>query len=430
MKAYDVMTKEELKEELEEVRRLHRKYCGMGLKLNMARGKPSSEQLDLAMGLLNAVDENTVMEMENGLDARNYGGLEGLDETKQLIASFVDGDPESVLVYGNSSLNMMFDTVSRAYTKGICGHTPWGRVDGVKFLCPAPGYDRHFAITEYFGIDMITVPMSEDGPDMDMVEEYVNNDPLVKGIWCVPKFTNPQGYVYSDETVHRFAHLNPAAEDFRIFWDNAYCVHYLYDEIKIPDLIEEAKKAGHPDMVFEFVSTSKVSFAGGGIAGMLTSRANIDDALKSMSIQTIGHDKINQLRHVFFFENGKLVPEHMKKHAAILRPKFEAVLFALERDLEGLGVGTWTRPKGGYFITYETLSGCAARTVELAKEAGVVMTNAGAPYPYGKDPNDTTIRIAPSYPKLAEIVQAADVFTVCVKLAALEKLCKDAGMDI
>ncbi|MBO6215842.1 MAG: aminotransferase class I/II-fold pyridoxal phosphate-dependent enzyme [Lachnospiraceae bacterium] len=422
MKPYSKMTKEELESELEEVRRLHKKYCEMGLHLNMARGKPSGEQLDLAMGILNAVDETTVMEMEGGLDARNYGGLEGLEETKQLIASMTGGDPSTVLVYGNSSLNMMFDTVNRAYVKGICGATPWKDVKGAKFLCPAPGYDRHFAITEYFGLDMITIPMTEDGPDMDMVEDLVNNDPLVKGIWCVPKFTNPQGYVYSNETVHRFAHLRPAAEDFRIFWDNAYCVHYLYEEILIPDLLSEAADAGHPDMVFEFTSTSKVSFAGAGISAMLTSRANIDDALKTMSIQTIGHDKINQLRHIIYFENGKKIPEHMASHAAILRPKFEAVQFALERDLEGLGVGTWTKPRGGYFITYETLPGCAKRTVELAKEAGMVMTAAGAPYPYGKDPNDTTIRIAPSYPKLSEIVKASDVFTVCVRLAALEKL--------
>ncbi len=422
MKPYGSMTKEELKEELEEVSRLHKKYCEMGLKVNMSRGEPAWDQVDVAMGILNAVDENTVMEMEGGLDARNYGGLEGLDETKQLIASMTGGDPANVLVYGNSSLNIMFDTISRAYVKGICGHTPWSEVKGAKFLCPVPGYDRHFAVTEYFGLDMITIPMTEDGPDMDMVEDLVNNDPLVKGIWCVPKFSNPQGYVYSNETVLRFAHLRPAAPDFRIFWDNAYCVHYLYEEIQIPNLLAEAADAGHPDMVFEFVSTSKVSFAGGGIAGMLTSRANIDDALKTMSVQTIGHDKINQMRHIIYFEGGKKIPEHMAAHAAILRPKFEAVQFALERDLEGLGVGTWTKPKGGYFITFETLPGCAKRTVELAKEAGMIMTAAGAPYPYGKDPNDTTIRIAPSYPKLSEIVKASDVFTVCVKLAALEKM--------
>lgn len=424
MKQYQEMSKEELLQEKESLEAAYKAYQKRDLHLNMARGKPSTEQLDLAMDLLNNVlDERDIIIMSNGLDARNYGGLEGIPQAKQLIASMVDAKPEQVLLYGNSSLNMMYDTVARAMTHGICGNTPWMKQEGIKFLCPAPGYDRHFAITEHFGIEMITIPMTINGPDMDLVEKYVNNDPTVKGIWCVPKFSNPQGYVYSDETVRRFANLHPAADDFRIFWDNAYCVHYLYDEeVQIPNIIELAEKAGNPDIVFEFCSTSKVSFAGGGIAGMVTSRKNIDDALVSMSIQTISHDKINQLRHCVFFENGKKIPEHMKKHAAILRPKFEAVLKALDRDITPVGAGTWVKPLGGYFITFETLDGCAKRTIQLAKDAGVTMTGAGAPFPYHKDPKDSCIRIAPSFPNLEEITQAADIFTVCVRLATVEKL--------
>jgi DNA-binding transcriptional MocR family regulator len=348
--------------------------------------------------------------------------VDGIKPAKELIASMVDAEPEDVIVYGNSSLNMMFDTIGRAMIKGICGSEPWGAQKGLKWLCPAPGYDRHFGVTEYYGFELITIPMHEDGPDMDMVEELVSSDPSIKGIWCVPKFSNPQGYVYSDETVRRFANLKPAAEDFRIFWDNAYCVHYLYDEIKIPNLLEEARKAGNEDLVFEFVSTSKVSLAGGGIAGLVTSKRNREDALNTLRVQTIGHDKVNQLRHAVFFDNGKKIPAHMKRHAAILTPKFEAVLSALERDLGGKDCGSWVKPLGGYFITFTTLPGCATRTIELAKEAGMTMTGAGAPFPYGKDPEDSTIRIAPSYPSLADMKMAADLFTVCVRLAAVEKL--------
>ncbi|SDW74305.1 DNA-binding transcriptional regulator, MocR family, contains an aminotransferase domain [Lachnospiraceae bacterium KHCPX20] len=422
MASYQEMSKEELLKEKESLLKAYEEWQKRGLTLNMARGKPSAEQLDLAYGLLNAVNGDSILDMNTEIDTRNYGGVDGIKPAKELIASMVDADPEDVIVYGNSSLNMMFDTIGRAMIKGICGSKPWGAQKGLKWLCPAPGYDRHFGVTEYYGFELITIPMHEDGPDMDMVEELVSSDPSIKGIWCVPKFSNPQGYVYSDETVRRFANLKPAAEDFRIFWDNAYCVHYLYDEIKIPNLLEEARKAGNEDLVFEFVSTSKVSLAGGGIAGLVTSKRNREDALNTLRVQTIGHDKVNQLRHAVFFDNGKKIPAHMKRHAAILTPKFEAVLSALERDLGGKDCGSWVKPLGGYFITFTTLPGCATRTIELAKEAGMTMTGAGAPFPYGKDPEDSTIRIAPSYPSLADMKMAADLFTVCVRLAAVEKL--------
>ena len=423
MQAYATMTKEQLTEEREKLRQVYKEYQDKGLKLDMSRGKPSAEQLDLAMGLLNALDKESVMAAENGLDVRNYGGLDGIPEAKRLLAGMMDAKEEQVIVYGNSSLNIMYDTVSRGMVFGYLGETPWCKLDKVKFLCPVPGYDRHFAVTEHFGIEMINVPMSEDGPDMDMVEELVSKDEAIKGIWCVPKYSNPQGVVYSDDTVRRMANLKPAAKDFRIFWDNAYAVHHLYgaENGKILNILEECEKAGNPDMVFEFASTSKVSFAGGGIAGMASSQANLADAKKSRTIQTIGHDKVNQLRHAKFFKDIDGIMEHMEKHATLLRPRFELVLDTLEQELEGLEGGNWISPKGGYFITFEAVEGCATRIVELAKQAGVVMTPAGAPYPYGKDPKDSIIRIAPSYPTLEDLGLAAKVFVVCVKLATVEK---------
>ena len=423
MQAYATMTKEQLTEEREKLRQVYKEYQDKGLKLDMSRGKPSAEQLDLAMGLLNALDKESVMAAENGLDVRNYGGLDGIPEAKRLLAGMMDAKEEQVIVYGNSSLNIMYDTVSRGMVFGYLGETPWCKLDKVKFLCPVPGYDRHFAVTEHFGIEMINVPMSEDGPDMDMVEELVSKDEAIKGIWCVPKYSNPQGVVYSDDTVCRMANLKPAAKDFRIFWDNAYAVHHLYgaENGQILNILEECEKAGNPDMVFEFASTSKVSFAGGGIAGMASSQANLADAKKSMTIQTIGHDKVNQLRHAKFFKDIDGIMEHMEKHATLLRPRFELVLDTLEQELEGLEAGNWISPKGGYFITFEAVEGCATRIVELAKQAGVVMTPAGAPYPYGKDPKDSIIRIAPSYPTLEDLGLAAKVFVVCVKLATVEK---------
>ena len=318
----------------------------------------------------------------------------------------------------------MYDQVSRAYTHGILGNTPWGRLDKVKFLCPVPGYDRHFAITEHFGIEMINIPMSESGPDMDMVEQYVNNDETVKGIWCVPKYSNPQGFTYSDETVKRFANLKPAAMDFRIFWDNAYVIHHLYDDKQdeILDIISECEKAGNPDMVFEFASTSKVSFPGSGIAALASSEANLADIKKSLTIQTIGYDKLNQLRHVRYFKDINGLKEHMRKHAEQMRPKFEAVLEVLNTELGGLGIGSWYAPRGGYFISFDAMEGCAKEIVAKCKEAGVKLTNAGATFPYGKDPKDSNIRIAPSFPTPEEMAQAADLFVLCVKLVSVEKL--------
>lgn len=424
MKTYQEMSKEELTQELTALKAEYEKIKGMGLALDMSRGKPGADQLDLSMGMLDVLDSKTALKSENGTDLRNYGVLDGIPEAKKLIADVIGTKPENVIIYGNSSLNIMYDQVARAEMFGICGNTPWCKLDKVKFLCPVPGYDRHFAITETFGIEMINIPMTENGPDMDLVEKYVNNDETVKGIWCVPKYSNPQGVVYSDETVRRFAALKPAAADFRIFWDNAYVVHHLYkeDQAQILDILEECKKAGNPDMVFEFCSTSKVSFPGSGIAAVAASKANLEDFRSYMQIQTIGHDKLNQLRHVKFFKNIDGLHEHMRKHAAILRPKFEMVLNTLDRELGGLGIGEWTKPHGGYFISFDSMEGCAKAIVAKAKEAGVVLTGAGATYPYGKDPKDSNIRIAPSFPTPEDLGKAAEVFVLCVKLTSVEKL--------
>ena len=396
----------------------------MGPSLDMSRGKPAAEQLDLSMGILDTVDAKSVVKSENGTDLRNYGVLDGIPEVKKLIGDMVGAKPENVIVYGNSSLNIMYDQIARAEIFGICGNTPWCKLDKVKFLCPVPGYDRHFAITEEFGIEMINIPMTEDGPDMDMVEQYVNNDVAVKGIWCVPKYSNPQGVVYSDETVRRFANLKPAAADFRIFWDNAYVVHHLYEDnqAQILNILDECEKAGNPDIVFQFCSTSKVSFPGAGIAAISASAANIADIKKRLTIQTIGHDKINQLRHVKFFKDQKGVQEHMMKQAAIIRPKFEMVEEMFTEEIASRGIGTWMHPLGGYFISFEALEGCAKKIVEKCKEAGVVLTGAGSPYPYKKDPKDSVIRIAPTYPSMDELKEAVKVFTVVVRLVSVDKL--------
>lgn len=423
MQKYADMTREQLQEEAARLRQIYQEYQGKGLKLDMSRGKPSSEQLDLGMDLLNAIDAKSLMEAENGLDTRNYGGMDGIPEAKRLMAEMMEVRPEQVIVCGNSSLNTMYDMVARGMLLGYLGQTPWCKLDSVKFLCPVPGYDRHFAVTEHFGIEMINVPMTEEGPDMDLVERLVAEDASIKGIWCVPKYSNPQGVVYSDETVRRMARLKPAAADFRIFWDNAYAVHHLYgpENGRLLNILDECEQAGNPDMVFEFASTSKVSFAGAGISAIAASEANLADIKKSLTIQTIGFDKVNQLRHVRYFKDGAGIAAHMEKHAKLLRPRFELVLRTLERDLSGFGVGSWISPKGGYFITFEALEGCATRIVALAKEAGVVLTPAGAPFPYGKDPKDSVIRIAPSYPTTEDLQQAADIFTVCVRLASIEK---------
>ena len=398
-----------------------------GLALNMARGKPGADQLDLSMPMLATVTTAEDCRAEDGTDCRNYGVLTGIDEAMELLADMMEVNPDLIIIYGNSSLNVMFDTVSRSMTHGVMGCTPWCKLDKVKFLCPVPGYDRHFAITQYFGIEMINIPMTADGPDMDMVERLVAEDDSIKGIWCVPKYSNPTGTSYSDETVRRFARLKPAAPDFRIYWDNAYGVHHLYDHDQdhLIEILAECKRAGNPDMVYKFASTSKISFPGSGIAAIATSRNNLEDIEKQLKFQTISHDKVNQLRHVRYFGDIHGMVEHMRKHADILRPKFEAVIDTLERELGGLGIGTWTKPKGGYFIAFDSLDGCAKAIVARCKKAGLVMTGAGATYPYGKDPHDTNIRIAPSYPPLSDLILAMDLFALCTKIVSIDKILKD-----
>lgn len=421
---YNDMSKEELLTLKESLNKEYAEAKAKGLSLDMSRGKPSAKQLDVSLGILDTINGSSVLKSEDGTDCRNYGVLDGIPEAKKLMADMMNTTPDHVIVYGNASLNIMYDQISRAYTHGILGNTPWCKLDKIKFLCPVPGYDRHFAITERFGIEMINIPMTESGPDMDMVEEYVNNDESVKGIWCVPKYSNPQGYTYSDETVRRMASLKPAAKDFRLFWDNAYIVHDIYDDNRdeLLDIISECEKAGNPDMVFEFSSTSKISFPGSGIAALAASEANLADIKKQLTIQTIGHDKLNQLRHVRYFKDINGIKEHMKKHAEYMRPKFEAVLEVLESELGGLGIGTWTNPKGGYFISFDAMEGCAKEIVAKCKEAGVKLTGAGATFPYGLDPKDSNIRIAPSFPTPEELKQAADLFVLSVKLVSVEKL--------
>ena len=424
MKKYQEMTREELLQEKTALEAEFAKIKEMGLNLDMSRGKPGSDQLDLAMPMLDVLTSKEVIQSENGTDLRNYGIVDGIPEAKKLVADMVGVKPEQVIVYGNSSLNIMYDQVARAEMFGICGNTPWSKLDKVKFLCPVPGYDRHFAITEDFGIEMINIPMTADGPDMDMVEQYVNNDEAVKGIWCIPKYSNPEGVVYSDETVKRFAALKPAAKDFRIFWDNAYAVHHLYEnqQAEILNILELCEEAGNPDMVFEFCSTSKVSFPGSGVAAIASSEANIADIKKRLAIQTIGHDKINQLRHVKFFKDIDGVKAHMMKHAAIIRPKFEMLDELLTREVAARGIGSWVKPLGGYFISFNALEGCAKEIVAKCKEAGVTMTGAGSPFPYKKDPKDSVIRIAPTYRSVEELEKAAEVFIIVTRMVSVSKL--------
>ena len=427
MKPYSEMTADELKEELAGLKKQYHKIQALGIHLDMSRGKPSQDQLDLSMGMMDVLSSTDDLTCEDGTDCRNYGALSGISEARQLLGDMMENNPKDIIIYGNSSLNVMFDTISRAWTHGIMGNAPWCRLPEVKFLCPVPGYDRHFKITEYFGIEMIPVPMTPTGPDMDMVENLVSSDAAIKGIWCVPKYSNPQGISYSDETVRRFARLKPAANDFRIFWDNAYGVHHLYDDRQdyLIEILAECKRAGNPDLVYKFSSTSKITFPGSGIAAVATSPNNMDDFLTHLRHQTIGHDKVNQLRHVRFFGDIHGLIEHMRKHADIIRPKFEAVEEILERDLGELQVGTWTKPLGGYFIMFDSLPGCAKDIVARAKKAGLVLTNAGATWPYGKDPNDSNIRIAPTYPSLEELIRAMEIFTVCVRISSAEKLLQE-----
>ena len=424
MKKYQELTREELLELKEKLTAEYNEAKSKGLKLDMSRGKPGASQLVLSMPMLDVINSTSDMKTMLGNDTRNYGDLDGIGECRRLMADMMSVKKDNVVVCGNSSLNIMYDTVSRSMIKGVNGSTPWAKLDKVKFLCPVPGYDRHFKITEYFGIEMINIPLYEDGPDMDMVEQYVNNDEAVKGIWCVPKYSNPTGVSYSDEVVRRFANLKPAAEDFRIFWDNAYCIHHLYDDKQdeILNILEECEKAGNPNMVYMFASTSKVSFPGSGVSAVASSLENIEFIESQMTVQTIGHDKINQLRHARYFKDIQGMKEHMRKHADLMRPKFEAVLDVLEKELGELGIGSWTKPYGGYFISFDAMEGCAKAIVAKCKEAGVVLTGAGATYPYGKDPKDSNIRIAPSFPTPEEMAMATNLFVLCVKLVSVEKL--------
>ena len=427
MKPYLEMTTEELTQELDALRKEYKKVQAMDMQLNMSRGIPCIDQLDLSMHMMDVLDSSSDLTCEDGTDCRNYGQLTGIEEARELLGDMMENNPKDIIIYGNSSLNVMYDTVSRAYTNGVMGNTPWCKLPEVKFLCPVPGYDRHFAITQYFGIKMIPVPMTPTGPDMDIVEKLVSEDETIKGIWCVPKYSNPSGISYSDETVRRFARLKPAAPDFRIFWDNAYGMHHLYDDRQdyLIEILAECKRAGNPDLVYKFASTSKITFPGSGFAAVATSRNNMVDFVNTLKFQTIGHDKVNQLRHVRFFGDIHGMVEHMRKHAAIIRPKFEMVENTLEENLEGLGIGTWTKPRGGYFILFDSLPGCAKEIVALMKKAGVIMTPAGATWPYGKDPNDSNIRIAPTYPTLAELKTAMETFTVCVRIASAKKILAD-----
>ena len=415
---------QELEQEYASLKKQYEDEKGKGLSLNMARGKPGKAQLDLSLGMLDVINSSSEFVGADGMDCRNYGILKGIDECRQLFAEILGVEKENVMVGGSSSLNMMFDTISCMMTKPIVeGCKPWYEVENRKFLCPVPGYDRHFGITGYYGFEMIPVPMTEDGPDMDMVEELVASDDSIKGIWCVPKYSNPQGITYSDETVRRFAALKPAAQDFRIMWDNAYCIHDVTDTPdELLNIMDACKEAGNEDMPILFCSTSKITFPGAGVAAMAASENNMKVFTERYNFEVISYDKLNMLRHVKYFGNYQGVLDHMKKHKEVLQPKFEIVLNALETELAPTATAQWTKPNGGYFVSVDVLPGTAKRVVELCKEAGVVLTGAGATYPLGKDPKDSNIRIAPSFPPNSELEQAMEIFCICAKLAACEKL--------
>ncbi|MBR1813342.1 MAG: aminotransferase class I/II-fold pyridoxal phosphate-dependent enzyme [Lachnospiraceae bacterium] len=423
MKNYREMTKEECQKELAVVSARYDALKKGDKKLDMSRGKPNPAQLDLSMAML-AQSPFELITTRKGTDVRNYGELAGVDECKELFADLLGLKQENIIMGGQSSLNLMYDSIVRALLLGVYGGSkPWGQQGQLKFLCPVPGYDRHFAICEEFGIEMINIPMDDNGPDMAMVKEYVESDPSIKGIWCVPKYSNPTGITYSDEVVRAFAALKPAADDFRIFWDNAYLVHGFRDEDdQLLNIFDACKEFGSEDMVYEFISTSKVTFSGAGLAVLAASPNNVKFILKQMGVQTIGYDKINQLRHTLFFGDADGVRAHMKKHAALMAPKFDCVLDNLNKEIAPRGIGSWHEPKGGYFVCYQGLPGTAKRTVALCKEAGLTLTGAGAPFPYKKDPNDNVIRIAPSYPDVPMLEAAMKLFCVAARMAALEVL--------
>lgn len=424
MESYNQMSKEELIQIKKDLDKQYLDFQSRNLSLNMARGKPDFQQIQLSMNILNVL--NNQNNLQQYQDYFNYGMLDGIPEAKNFFSEMLDVDANQVIVGGNSSLQMMFDQIRRGYTHGYSGHTPWSKLDKVKFLCPVPGYDRHFAITEYFGIEMISIPMDNNGPDMDLVEEYVK-DESVKGIWCVPQYSNPTGITYSKEVVKRFAKLKPAAKDFRIFWDNAYLVHHLYNDEQdhVENIMQLCHKYGNDDIVFEFCSTSKVTFPGAGVAALVCSLNNKKEILQHMNAQMISYDKLNQLRHVLFFKNHVCLKDHMSKHANLLRPKFELVIQTFEEEFSNLGIGSWSEPNGGYFITFYSIDNCAKKIVEKCKNAGVTLTNAGATHPYGNDPLDNTIRIAPSYPSLGELKLALELFTLCTKIVSIEKILEE-----
>ena len=419
---YMALSAAEWQQEYDKVSAEYESWKAKGLKLNMARGKPSKQQLDLVSGILTALTSAEEC-VDSGVDARNYGELKGLESARKLFADILGCKTSQVFAGGNSSLQLMYDTVSKAYTHGLLhSEKPWCKEESIKWLCPAPGYDRHFKITESFGFELITIPMTSTGPDMDAVEEAIK-DPAVKGIWCVPKYSNPEGIIYSKDTIVRMASMKPAAPDFTIMWDNAYCIHeFDGDYVEFPDILHQCKKYGNYDMVYEFASTSKITFPGDGVACMATSEANLEDFEKWIGIQTISYDKVNQQRHVLYLQNRAHTLKLMKKHAAFMKPKFEAVLSTLDREIAPLEIASWSHPKGGYFVSFDAMPGTAKRTLALCKEAGVAMTAAGATFPYGIDPNDSNIRIAPSFPPVEDVEKAIAVFCTCVKMSALEKL--------
>ena len=422
MAEFAEMSKEELEQAKEAADRDYEELKARNLSLDMSRGKPAPSQIDHANGMLK---EMTDYHTKAGMDVRNYGVLDGIPEMKELFSELLDIPAGQLIVGGNASLNLMFDAVMRLFVFGTMGEKPWGRLDKVKFLCPSPGYDRHFTICETLGIEMIPVPMTKEGPDMDMVEELVGSDTSIKGIWCGPKYSNPQGICYSDETVDRLASMKTAAKDFKIFWDNAYGVHPVFEDVKVKNIIDACEEAGTKNRPYYFFSTSKITFPGAGVSLIASSEENINEIKKIMGVQTIGYDKVNQLRHVQFFQNAEGLRAHMQVLAECMRPKFETVLKYLNKELAGTGLAVWEEPKGGYFVSVDVYPGCAKEVVRLAKEAGVVLTGAGATYPYKKDPKDSNLRIAPTYPTVEELEQAMELFCVCVKKAALHKLVRE-----
>ena len=423
MKSYNGMSKDELSREKESLSAALANYKAKGISLNMARGKPGNDQLALSMPMLDVLSSSSDVNAEGKVDCRNYGELTGIMDAKKLFADYMGVTTDEIIVVGSTSLTFMYDCVARAMLAGVLGSDkPWSKEDKVKFLCPVPGYDRHFSICQFLGIEMINIPTSAEGPDMDMIEKLIANDPLIKGMWIVPKFSNPLGITYPDKTVRRLAALKPAAKDFRIFCDNAYAMHLVYRDVPLLNPLEACKEAGNPNMIYMFGSTNKITFPGSGVAFFVASKENIAFTEKQLSMQAIGWDKLNMLRHVRFLKSVNGIHDHMKKHAELLRPKYDAVINKLESELSGLGAGEWIKPDGGYFITFISETGCAKRIVALCKEAGVLMTSAGATHPYGNDPEDRYIRIAPSFPSLAELETAMEIFCVAVKIATVERV--------